>query len=199
MLEQIQYSMTRQLLDSGNVFPPADERIDFKTALQAATSNGAYMLGMEKLIGSIEPGKKADLIVLDQNLFEVDSSKISKVDVSLTMVDGQVKYIAPALVRLVTQGKTSSRAARNSINALSITDQRVICLYWRRFKKWGFEILILNFYMTLLISPADVFFRRPIFALLVNLCASKLNSRLLEKINIEHIIQVDQTHPAVYT
>jgi predicted amidohydrolase YtcJ len=103
MLEQIQYSMTRQLLDGGNVFPPVDQRIDLKTAIQAATLNGAYMLGMEKLIGSIELGKKADLIVLDKNLFEVDSSKVSNVEVSLTMVDGQVKHITPALEKLLNE------------------------------------------------------------------------------------------------
>jgi hypothetical protein len=36
-------------------------------ALQCATINGAYYLGLDKDLGSLEPGKLADLVVMDQN------------------------------------------------------------------------------------------------------------------------------------
>jgi adenine deaminase len=39
-------------------------------AIRAATFNGAHYLGMDKDLGSIEPGKCADLIVLDKNPLE---------------------------------------------------------------------------------------------------------------------------------
>ena len=39
--------------------------LDAATTLQMATSNAARVLGMERIIGSIEPGKRADLIVVD--------------------------------------------------------------------------------------------------------------------------------------
>ncbi len=39
-------------------------------ALRCATANGAYYLGMEQELGSLEPGKLADLIVLEKNPLE---------------------------------------------------------------------------------------------------------------------------------
>jgi hypothetical protein len=47
---------------------------------------------MEDEIGSIEVGKKADLVVLDQNLFDVDAYDIHKTNVVLTMMDGDIVY-----------------------------------------------------------------------------------------------------------
>ncbi len=90
MLEQIQYAMTRRFLSGqGDAWPPEGERIPLELALQAATLNGAYTVGMEDEIGSIEVGKKADLIVLDEDLFEIDVSRIHDAQVILTMVDGE--------------------------------------------------------------------------------------------------------------
>lgn len=42
----------------------------------------------EKLVGSLEVGKKADLIVLDKNILECKSHEIHKAKVLATMVDG---------------------------------------------------------------------------------------------------------------
>jgi predicted amidohydrolase YtcJ len=52
------------------------------------TINGAYANFLENKIGSIEVGKKADLIVLDQNLFEIPPQEISQASVLFTMIDG---------------------------------------------------------------------------------------------------------------
>ena len=49
---------------------------------------------MEDQIGSLEVGKKADLIVLDHNLFDVDPYRIHDTRVLLTMFDGDVVYRA---------------------------------------------------------------------------------------------------------
>jgi predicted amidohydrolase YtcJ len=47
---------------------------------------------MEDEIGSIEVGKKADLVILNQNIFEVDAYDIHKTEVVLTMMDGDIVY-----------------------------------------------------------------------------------------------------------
>jgi len=42
--------------------------------------------------GSIEPGKRADFVVLDRNLFEIPSSEISEAEVTMTVFDGRTVY-----------------------------------------------------------------------------------------------------------
>jgi len=61
-------------------------------AIEGYTLGSAYITGWEDIIGSLEAGKRADLVVLDQNLLEIDPSQIHKTDVLLTMVDGRVVF-----------------------------------------------------------------------------------------------------------
>jgi len=63
-------------------------RVDVPTAIAMHTINGAYILRREQDIGSLEVGKKADLIVLDQNLFLVPKTEIHNTKVLLTLVGG---------------------------------------------------------------------------------------------------------------
>jgi hypothetical protein len=74
----------------------AANAIDIHTALAAFTINGARMLGIGKDTGSIEAGKFADLVVLDQNLVQLaergEATKISDTTVQLTLFDGRVVY-----------------------------------------------------------------------------------------------------------
>ena len=75
---------------------PLGERqcIELHDALRGYTINGAYQLRMEDTIGSIEVGKRADLVVLAQNLFEVPVTEVHAVPVQLTMMDGRVTFRA---------------------------------------------------------------------------------------------------------
>ena len=41
---------------------------------------------------SIEVGKRADIVVLDQNLFEIPATAINEVKVKITIFDGQIVY-----------------------------------------------------------------------------------------------------------
>ncbi len=50
------------------------------------------MLGVEDDLGSIEVGKHADVIVLDQNLFEIDPDDISNTKVLQTILGGDVVF-----------------------------------------------------------------------------------------------------------
>ena len=69
-----------------------DERVDVLTALQAYTINGAYQLFREEQVGSLEVGKFADLIVVDQDIFEVNPVDIDGTKVLATIFNGQVVF-----------------------------------------------------------------------------------------------------------
>lgn len=66
-----------------------DQRIDLADAIEAYTINGAFVNFMENETGSIEVGKLADLIVLDKNLFHLESHQISEAEVLLTLLGGE--------------------------------------------------------------------------------------------------------------
>ena len=69
-----------------------EQGLDLETMLAAYTINGAYFMQQEDVTGSIEVGKYADLIVLDQNLFEIPVHEISDTKVLLTLLEGEVVY-----------------------------------------------------------------------------------------------------------
>ena len=70
--------------------PPESERPDLEMMVRGYTKNGAYAFRMEKQIGSIEAGKLADLVVLDENLFEVDSNEIMNIKPLVVVMEGEV-------------------------------------------------------------------------------------------------------------
>ena len=74
---------------SPNIKNPAN-RISVKEAVESYTINGAKLLHMEEKIGSLEVGKLADLIVVDQNIMEIDPEKIHETRVLMTMMDGKL-------------------------------------------------------------------------------------------------------------
>ncbi|MGI9262422.1 MAG: amidohydrolase, partial [Woeseiaceae bacterium] len=76
---------------SGRVFAE-DEALSMMEALQAYTLFGAYLSFEEADKGSIEPGKLADLIVLDQDLLEIDPELIMETNVLQTWLGGNLVY-----------------------------------------------------------------------------------------------------------
>lgn len=74
----------------GQVNP--DEAITLDQALYIATKGGAEVLGVESILGSIEKGKFADMIVLDQNLFDIDPDEIYGTQVLQTIVGNKLVY-----------------------------------------------------------------------------------------------------------
>jgi predicted amidohydrolase YtcJ len=61
-------------------------------AIRCATLNGAYASYEEHIKGSIEVGKLADLIILDQDILAVDPMDIHRLQVDMTVIDGQIEY-----------------------------------------------------------------------------------------------------------
>ena len=95
-LVAIETAVTRTL-DGRKDVPPLggpDAGVSVEYAIKAATINAAYNLNMETEIGSIEVGKKADFVVLSENLLEIDPNDISEVDVLATYMGGELTHKA---------------------------------------------------------------------------------------------------------
>ena len=69
---------------------PTDEQLDIDQLIEGYTQNGAYQLRMENQIGSIETGKLADLVLLNDNLFDIDRYEIWKVKPAAVMMEGAI-------------------------------------------------------------------------------------------------------------
>lgn len=94
----LQVAVTRQAVgDDAARYPGRlgiDPGLTITDALRAITINAAYSLRADTQTGSLEPGKFADLIVLDRNLFEIPPEQISGTQVLMTVVGGKVVYEA---------------------------------------------------------------------------------------------------------
>jgi predicted amidohydrolase YtcJ len=63
-------------------------------AVRGFTLGAAYAAREERIKGSLAPGKLADLVVLDENIFEIPPMEIVAVAVKGTMVGGEWGYVA---------------------------------------------------------------------------------------------------------
>ena len=96
-LDGIQVAVTRRDISApeGPAWIP-EELVDIDTILAAYTRGGAYLQHQENETGSLEVGKKADLLVLEKNLFEIPKTEIHRVRVLLTLLDGKEVFRDPA-------------------------------------------------------------------------------------------------------
>jgi predicted amidohydrolase YtcJ len=78
----------------GEPFLPA-ERLDLPAALDAFTIGAAHANRLDADTGSVEPGKRADLAVLDRDLFDPAAGPVGDARVLATLVDGEVVHAAP--------------------------------------------------------------------------------------------------------
>jgi len=74
-----------------------DQRVALATAIAAFTIGSAYVNHLDDVTGSIEPGKYADLVVLDRNLFEHPTAEIHRARAVLTLVEGRAVHRADGL------------------------------------------------------------------------------------------------------
>lgn len=70
--------------------PEKRQRLSVREALRAYTFGGAYAAGEEEELGTVEAGKRADLVVLDESPWAVED--VAAIDVALTVVDGEIVY-----------------------------------------------------------------------------------------------------------
>ena len=87
------WSAVNRVSRGGEVICP-DQRVTPMEALKAITINAAYQYFEEKSKGSLEPGKLADLVILDGNPLKVDPMKIKDIKVIETIKEGKTIYRA---------------------------------------------------------------------------------------------------------
>ena len=68
------------------------ERLSTEQAVLAYTRDAAFANFAEKLTGTIEPGKFADLAVLSRDIFSATPAQIGKTHVTMTMVGGKIVF-----------------------------------------------------------------------------------------------------------
>ena len=94
-MEGLKAAVTRQTLDgkhpSGWV---PEQKISLEEAIRAFTVGSAYAEFQDHVKGSLTPGKLADLVLLDCDIFKIDPVQIDKVKVTMTIVDGKVVWEA---------------------------------------------------------------------------------------------------------
>ena len=92
-LSGIWAAVTRRTLDGKHPdgWIPA-QKISVEEAVRAYTVGSATAEFQEKVKGTLTPGKLADLVMLDRNIFTIDPAEIEKTRVVLTVLDGRVVF-----------------------------------------------------------------------------------------------------------
>ncbi|MED1470549.1 amidohydrolase [Bacillus salipaludis] len=88
---QIFHAVTRVDFTGRDIWN-GQEGIRIAEALRAYTMGTAYSVHRETELGTLEPGKLADIVVLDQDLFTVPLKRIPETKVKMTIMDGKIIY-----------------------------------------------------------------------------------------------------------
>ena len=88
-LHKIRVAVARDLWKEPDTILAPDERVSVEAAIRAVTRNAAWACHSEHEIGRLEPGKLADLVVLEDDPRKVEPTAISDIGVSETWMDGR--------------------------------------------------------------------------------------------------------------
>ena len=69
-----------------------DEAISRDDALAIFTVNGARLMGLDKQVGALAPGLRADFIVTDRDPYSAPTSSLHAVQVMMTFIDGECVF-----------------------------------------------------------------------------------------------------------
>jgi hypothetical protein len=118
-LQAIEVGLTRSdadgkrpgILDTG-------ERVSLDTMLAAYTTNAAWLMYQEQDTGSIEPGKLADLVVIDRDITRLPAADIGDARADLTLLGGTPTFVRTAADRAALQaGDTDDDASPSAAAA----------------------------------------------------------------------------------
>ncbi len=77
-----------RLGQSGKVLAP-EERLSVDEAIRMITIDAAYVIGVENIVGSIEPGKRADFTILEEDPYKVDPLRLKDIEIWGTVFGGE--------------------------------------------------------------------------------------------------------------
>jgi predicted amidohydrolase YtcJ len=84
-------SVERETLAGTHPFGTSEE-IDIHTALRSYTAWAAPLLFLEHEVGTLEPGKRADIAIWNSNLYTIPSEKLKDIKCEMTLFDGKIVY-----------------------------------------------------------------------------------------------------------
>ncbi|MDH4212670.1 MAG: amidohydrolase [Candidatus Thorarchaeota archaeon] len=82
---------------SATTHPNERVKLTVEEALRCYTMESAYSVFQESTLGSLTVGKRADFVVLSENILEIPPDRIKDVDIDMTVVGGIVEYSAAKL------------------------------------------------------------------------------------------------------
>ena len=88
-LHKIRVAVARDMWAEPETILAPDERVSVEAAIRSVTRNAAWACHSEHEIGSLEPGKLADLVVLEEDPRKVEPTAISDIGISETWMDGR--------------------------------------------------------------------------------------------------------------
>ena len=93
-LSGVEVAYTRQIVGTTDTpfLGNPDQSMPIMDTLRGYTIDAAYQVHMEDKLGSIEPGKYADLVVLEESPYNVEPHHIHDIAVTMTIMDGKVVY-----------------------------------------------------------------------------------------------------------
>jgi predicted amidohydrolase YtcJ len=88
----VRVAVSRDLWKEPDTILNPEERVSVEAAIRAQTINAAWAQHEEDELGSLEPGKLADFVILEEDPRAVDPTAISEIRVSETWMDGVQRY-----------------------------------------------------------------------------------------------------------
>jgi predicted amidohydrolase YtcJ len=88
-LHKIRVAVARDMWAEPETILAPQERVSVEAAIRSVTRNAAWACHSDHEIGSLEPGKLADLVVLDDDPRRVEATAISDIRISETWMDGR--------------------------------------------------------------------------------------------------------------
>ena len=88
----IRVAVVRDLWKEPHTILAPQERVGVETAIRSITRDAAWLCHSENEIGSLEPGKLADFVVLESDPRTVEPRAISDIKIDQTWMDGRQVY-----------------------------------------------------------------------------------------------------------